>query len=393
MLGLFASLKDSVPRGDKLREPHTEGFCNKLHYRASVVLLLGCSLLVTCLEWVGNGKKIACVLEGSDDSWTIPKDVINTYCYVLSTFILPKHYHSMLGEDNVALGVGSYNPQTDDVTYKAYYQWVPFVLFLQACMFYTPHLLYKKWEGGKVKNIIAGLNRLILDKKERTGKEKMLAEYVMESKNTHNYWAMKMLVVDFLNLVNVVGNIYFVDTFLGGEFTTYGFRVLSFLEADPEKRIDPMAVVFPRVTKCTFRKYGPSGTIQRHDSICVLPINIVNEKIYVFLWFWLLILTAITVVSIAYHIILMITPSLTKSHIKSRSLHRQDEKIESMTKHFEMGDWKLMHILAKNMEPVVFAEFVKELYKSFSRRHDHRRGEADPWKIPGDHSGPLVCNV
>ena len=40
-------------------------------------------------------------------------------------------------------------------------------------MFYTPHLLYKKWEGGKVKNIIAGLNRLILDKKERTGKEKM----------------------------------------------------------------------------------------------------------------------------------------------------------------------------------------------------------------------------
>ena len=132
MLGLFASLKDSVPRGDKLREPHTEGFCNKLHYRASVVLLLGCSLLVTCLEWVGNGKKIACVLEGSDDSWTIPKDVINTYCYVLSTFILPKHYHSMLGEDNVALGVGSYNPQTDDVTYKAYYQWVPFVLFLQV---------------------------------------------------------------------------------------------------------------------------------------------------------------------------------------------------------------------------------------------------------------------
>ena len=221
----------------------------------------------------------------------------------------------------------------------------------------------------------------------------MLAEYVMESKNTHNYWAMKMLVVDFLNLVNVVGNIYFVDTFLGGEFTTYGFRVLSFLEADPEKRIDPMAVVFPRVTKCTFRKYGPSGTIQRHDSICVLPINIVNEKIYVFLWFWLLILTAITVVSIAYHIVLMITPSLTKAHIKSRSLHRQDEKIESLTKHFEMGDWKLMHILAKNMEPVVFAEFMKELCKSFSRRYDHRRGEADPWQIPGDHSRPLVCNV
>ena len=73
-----------------------------------------------------------------------------------------------------------------------------------------------------------------------------------------------------------------------------------------------------RVTKCTFRKYGPSGTIQRHDSICVLPVNIVNEKVYVFMWFWLLFLTAVTVISIAYHIILMMTPSITKMQIKSR---------------------------------------------------------------------------
>ena len=41
MLGVFANIKDRVPRGDKLSEPHTEGFCNKLHYRASVALLLG----------------------------------------------------------------------------------------------------------------------------------------------------------------------------------------------------------------------------------------------------------------------------------------------------------------------------------------------------------------
>ena len=35
--------------------------------------------------------------------------------------------------------------------YQAYYQWVPFVLFLQAGLFYAPHLLCKSWEGGKVK--------------------------------------------------------------------------------------------------------------------------------------------------------------------------------------------------------------------------------------------------
>ena len=32
---------------------------------------------------------------------------------------------------------------------------------------------------------------------------------------------------------------------------------------------------------------------QRHDALCMLPINVVNEKIYVFLWFWLLLLAII----------------------------------------------------------------------------------------------------
>jgi hypothetical protein len=29
-------------------------------------------------------------------------------------------------------------------------------------MFYVPHAIFKVWEGGKVKNIIAGLNTFIL---------------------------------------------------------------------------------------------------------------------------------------------------------------------------------------------------------------------------------------
>ena len=33
-----------------------------------------------------------------------------------------------------------------------------------------------------------------------------------------------------------------------------------------------------QMTKCTFHKFGGSGTIQRFDSLCVLSMNIVNEK-------------------------------------------------------------------------------------------------------------------
>ena len=89
-------------------------------------------------------------MDGDEDSWTIPPNVINTYCYIMSTFILPSHLAGSIGHDVAAPGVGTYNHETGDVTFKAYYQWVPFVLFMQACLFYAPHLLYKMWEGGKV---------------------------------------------------------------------------------------------------------------------------------------------------------------------------------------------------------------------------------------------------
>ena len=45
-----------------------------------------------------------------------------------------------------------------------------------------------------------------------------------------------------------------------------------------------------QITKCTFHKFGASGSVQKFDGICVLPLNIINEKIYVFLWFWFVIL-------------------------------------------------------------------------------------------------------
>jgi hypothetical protein len=34
-----------------------------------------------------------------------------------------------------------------------------------------------------------------------------------------------------------------------------------------------------QVTKCSFQKYGASGTVERLDGLCVLPINIINEKV------------------------------------------------------------------------------------------------------------------
>ena len=261
-------------------------------------------VMVTCPEWIsGKESYIDCMHGGS-----IPDEVINSYCWIKGTFIVPLHYkdfNTEVGWDVSQTGVGPYNPGKTEIEVKAYYQWVPFVLFLQGLMFYLPHLVFKTVEERKVKRLLGGLARFNLNRGKREEGIESLAKYLVQTLTEHDRWSLNIFGAHCLYLVNVVGQIFFTDFFLGYEFSTYGVSAASFVEMEEEGRTDPMSRVFPRVTKCTFHKYGPSGNIQRHDAQCVLPINIINEKIYVFLWFWFLLLTLLTLCDVVYHFCLL----------------------------------------------------------------------------------------
>ena len=191
------------------------------------------------------------------------------------------------------------------------------MLFFQALFFYAPHWLWKQMEGGRMKvrfnlifatdhrsdlvlypqHVIVGLNNHISDQDKRKDKIGQLAEYLGERlrfSSEHLGWALKFFICECLNMANVVAQIFITDAFLGGEFLKYGIEVIQFPMVNPEERVDPMSKVFPKMTKCTFHKYGSSGTIQRLDALCVLGMNVMSEKIYIFLWFWFLVLAGIT---------------------------------------------------------------------------------------------------
>lgn len=113
-------------------------------------------------------------------------------------------------------------------------------------------------------------------------------------------FAYRLMLSELLNAANLVIQIYFTNRFLGGQFYTLG---LDFIHDDFQGRMDVLDIVFPKVTKCDFYKYGSSGTIQRHDALCVMALNIINEKIFIVLWFWYVVLSIITVLSILWRIL------------------------------------------------------------------------------------------
>lgn len=236
------------------------------------------------------------------------------------------------------------------------------MLFLQGVLFYIPHWCWKNWEGGKIKMISEGLRGSTTEGRDkRKDNHDRLVQYISCALHTHGGYAFGYFFCEILNFVNVVGNIFFVDKFLGHTFLNYGTKVIEFSNSEPESRTDPMIAIFPRMTKCLFRTYGPSGSIQTHDALCILPLNILNEKIFIFLWFWFIILSVLSGLALLYSIGIAVYPPIRETILKRRFKFRVPEGVATIVAKTQVGDFLLLHLLGQNLRSTVFGDILKEL--------------------------------
>lgn len=132
--------------------------------------------------------------------------------------------------------------------------------------------------------------------------------------------------------------------------------------------------VFPRLTKCTFHRYGSSGDVQKHDAMCILPINIVNEKVYIFLWFWFYFLAIITAFALVFRALTIFNSSTrvfaTHSHCRLAS----EDAIREVLRYGSVGDWFLLDLLAKNIDPINFRDLILDLKDKLELTKDPKNG-------------------
>uniref|UniRef100_A0A915PVJ1 Innexin n=1 Tax=Setaria digitata TaxID=48799 RepID=A0A915PVJ1_9BILA len=238
---------------------------DRLNYFVTSSLLTFFAILVSAKQYVGSPIQCWVPMEFKG-GW---EQYAEDYCFIQNTYWV--HFD---------------DPVPEDVSDRhgaeiGYYQWVPIVLLLQALMFFIPQWIWKtlnKQSGVDLDTIVKGAKNLraskCTERKKELEKLALFVEECLEFDTPHHqnrYFCF--------NYGYSLGSYILLDLWQGREWLDSG--------------------VFPRVTMCDF-KVRRLANIHRYSVQCVLMINMVNEKIYLFIWFWFLFVAASTLLNFIY---------------------------------------------------------------------------------------------
>nr|XP_023026317.1 innexin inx2-like [Leptinotarsa decemlineata] len=339
MIDFYRSLRSIL----KLEEVHTDNNVFKLHYRVTVLLLLSFTILLTSKQYFGD--PINCDVDER-------KDVIDTFCWISGTFIIKNNVF-----DNFLPGLGTPDVKHlgDSFNKQVYYQWVCLTFGIQAMFFYLPKYFWKTWEGGRLKLLIGDLGGP-LSANWNSASRDTLIKYLLSEKYSHNIYTIRYCLCEVLNFINVIVQIYFMDWFVSGNFSLYGIEHAS------NKLVNPMNTVFPKIAKCTYFRFGPSGTLEIRDALCILPLNVLNEKFFLILWYWLLVLLIVTMLCLVYRGMFLFIPNFRVYLLRAHSRKLERKKAEFIVSKISFGDFFVLYKVGKNVNTMIYKELIGGIY-------------------------------
>lgn len=318
---------------------HNPFFC--LHYKLTVTCLIAASILIASRQYFG--EPIDCEFE------EYTKGELNNYCAVRGTYTRGEAAEHGEDEEDTA---------KNRVRYYTYYSSVFLTLFVQSIVFYTPHHVWEAWEGGKLKALTSNINLPILGVEAIEEGAQRLEEYFSENLNTHNSYVCKYFICELANLINIVGQICFMNQFIGDGYQLYGIYVLFMNRQDMEKRIGEL---FPLKTICMFEKYGLTGHKEELEGVCLLTHNPLIENIYIFLWFWMHCVAFVTVLVFIYRIITIIFSPVRMCLLRLSCRSKNANEIRAVYEKLKIGDWYLLLLLHGNLNSRVYKELLARL--------------------------------
>jgi len=303
-----------------------------------------------------TGEKITC-MEGAND-------YDKHYCWLHGT----KH----LDQNQIATAIQNgetcfSNGKDEKVT--SYYLWVSLVLVLSAILFLIPNELWKFFEGGMLAQFGSNKQNFVKDAKGSASNFKML------SNNQTQRYFFTFVIFEAANFVMGILIFLLTDWFLDGQFSSYGIKSIDYLRGslpctevdvggggDLCPDINPMCSVFPTTVRCEVISYGANGEADISNHICVLGQNIMNQKIYLILSIWFMILFSVSACSILCRVLTTMLPVFQRGEIQKLLLTSSDSDVKKLILDFNhIGNYFVLTQIGKNATPYNFREFMKEL--------------------------------
>lgn len=242
MIGELSSLKGLF----KVEKVKTDNAVFRLHYKVTVLFLVTGAVIVTLNQYVGD--PIDCFVSDNDKA-TVSGKMLDNFCWIHSTHTLPNQPATA---EMPIPGLGT-PKEGQELKYHKYYQWVAFFLMFQAITFNLPRLIWKFWENKKMAALVEDLCLPVVPHDVEIAAREKLSNWLYVNLNRNQFYAWVFFACELLNAINIVGEIFFVDTFLGGEFTEYGGNVMQQIGLDPENRTDPMSYVRSSILTCNYQ--------------------------------------------------------------------------------------------------------------------------------------------
>ncbi|TRY77741.1 hypothetical protein TCAL_08525 [Tigriopus californicus] len=341
----------------------------KLFYQVTASMLVGSSVLVTFNQFFGD--PISCDLPQGG----VSEKVLKAYCWMYSTFNIPPSFEGSCARKKLEVMP----------VYNSYYQWVPIVLMMQAISCYIPRILWLMMEGGLMKFLAKGKTGRIVEDEEKQIAN-LLYTFRRNLQNKYNRYTLVFFLCEFLNLFIVTSLFFLTNSFLQGQFLTYGYQVFAFYQLPPEETtasglINPMCEAFPRVVSCTYWKYGSGGRQTGVSALCILAMNIIIDKVYLILWFWFIVIAILAFFRVAGRV-LQCTSTYVRYYLLKFKMYRyfKDDdnliRIEEYIHACSLGDWFVLYQMSKNLNRRFFYKFLIELSWDATRlRYEYEHPE------------------
>jgi innexin len=416
-----AEFIDYVEKFKITRYTGMDDFADRVNSVFTVALIILCVTIITVKQYLM--KAIACYIPNHPNGVDFT-DYLNNYCWVHGTIPISSLDKTPQDSDWDTL---------DETSRITYYQWVPFVLGLQCILFYLPRMIWQiicynrtgvdlehivdtaskasQTSGDdrkkQVTHIVETLEDMFFQHREyRTGRFANMRRTAYDycaccvmSKRLGTWLVYCYFIIKILILANGVGQLYLMKRFLGfnDSMTNFGVELLNDIGRGRDWRDN---MYFPRVAFCDANNVRLLGTTKnRYIAQCALPVNMLNEKIYIFLWFWTLFVCIMTAVSIPVWCFRIWIEGNRVGFIKkciritdtySTDVRDQYDSLKLFIHGFLRHDGVfLMRIIFINAGDLITREIVTELWAVYKKKYfqkDFRNYQASP---PVSESGKV----